>query len=82
MLIGAGEAGVMVAKEITARPDLGIVPVGFVDDDTMKMGCGSSAIMSPPLLSDYVPPLPKQGNEVHERKRVAKAGCVGARGGG
>jgi len=38
MLIGAGQAGVMIAKEILARPDLGIKPVGFLDDDAMKIG--------------------------------------------
>jgi FlaA1/EpsC-like NDP-sugar epimerase len=38
VLIGAGQAGVIVAKEIAARPDLGIVPVGFLDDDALKMG--------------------------------------------
>ena len=38
LLIGAGEAGVMVAKEIGARPDLGIKPVGFIDDDARTHG--------------------------------------------
>lgn len=38
LLVGAGQAGLMVAKEIAARPDLGIRPVGFVDDDAIKVG--------------------------------------------
>jgi FlaA1/EpsC-like NDP-sugar epimerase len=38
MLIGAGRAGVLVAKELTARPDLGMRPVGFIDDDPVKLG--------------------------------------------
>jgi FlaA1/EpsC-like NDP-sugar epimerase len=38
MLIGAGRAGVLVAKEIAARPDIGIVVVGFLDDDPVKIG--------------------------------------------
>ena len=38
ILIGAGQAGLMVAKEISARPDLGIEPLGFLDDDRMKVG--------------------------------------------
>ena len=38
MLIGAGQAGVMVAKEILARPDLGIEAIGFLDDDSHKVG--------------------------------------------
>lgn len=36
LLIGAGRAGVMVADELRKRPDLGLVPVGFIDDDPAK----------------------------------------------
>jgi len=38
LLVGAGQAGALVAKEIAARPELGIEPVGFLDDDVMKHG--------------------------------------------
>jgi FlaA1/EpsC-like NDP-sugar epimerase len=38
LLIGAGRAGVMVANELHKRPDVGMVPVGFVDDDRFKQG--------------------------------------------
>jgi FlaA1/EpsC-like NDP-sugar epimerase len=38
LLIGAGRAGAMVAKELAGRPDLGLEPVGFVDDDPAKKG--------------------------------------------
>ena len=38
ILIGAGEAGVLVAREIASRPDLRLEPVGFVDDDPHKQG--------------------------------------------
>jgi len=38
MLVGAGRAGVLVAKEMVSRPDLGLVPVGFLDDDPVKVG--------------------------------------------
>jgi FlaA1/EpsC-like NDP-sugar epimerase len=38
MLIGAGRAGVLVAKEMASRPDLGLIPVGFLDDDPVKVG--------------------------------------------
>ncbi len=37
-LVGAGQGGVLVAQEIARRPDLGIKPVGFVDDDPVKQG--------------------------------------------
>jgi FlaA1/EpsC-like NDP-sugar epimerase len=38
LLAGAGRAGVMVAKEIAARGDMGLRVVGFVDDDPEKLG--------------------------------------------
>lgn len=38
LLVGAGQGGVLVAQEIARRPDLGITPVGFVDDDPVKQG--------------------------------------------
>jgi len=38
LLVGAGQGGVLVAQEIARRPDLGILPVGFVDDDPVKQG--------------------------------------------
>ena len=38
LLIGAGQAGILVAREIGGRPDLAIRPIGFVDDDPEKQG--------------------------------------------
>ena len=38
LLVGAGQGGVLVAQEIARRPDLGILPIGFVDDDPVKQG--------------------------------------------
>lgn len=38
LLVGAGQAGVLAAKEIRGRGDLGIYVVGFVDDDESKQG--------------------------------------------
>jgi FlaA1/EpsC-like NDP-sugar epimerase len=38
LLVGAGQSGVQVAKEIETRPELGISPVGFLDDDPAKKG--------------------------------------------
>ncbi|HEU4996243.1 MAG TPA: nucleoside-diphosphate sugar epimerase/dehydratase [Gemmatimonadaceae bacterium] len=38
LIAGAGSAGEMVVKEIRANPQLGLTPVGFVDDDTSKLG--------------------------------------------
>ena len=38
LLIGAGRAGLLAAKEIDARGDLDIAIKGFVDDDRAKLG--------------------------------------------
>jgi len=41
LLVGAGRAGVMVAKELKSRTD--VIPLGFLDDDPVKHGasvCG------------------------------------------
>jgi FlaA1/EpsC-like NDP-sugar epimerase len=37
LLVGAGNAGVIVAREIASRPDLKMKAVGFVDDDPRKL---------------------------------------------
>ena len=37
LLIGAGNAGVIVAREIASRPDLKMKAVGFLDDDPRKL---------------------------------------------
>jgi FlaA1/EpsC-like NDP-sugar epimerase len=38
LLLGAGQAGALVAREIAQRGDLGIKAVGFLDDDATKTG--------------------------------------------
>lgn len=38
LLVGAGDAGAWVAKKIVNRTDMGIQPVGFLDDDQSKWG--------------------------------------------
>jgi len=38
LLVGAGQGGVIVAQELSRRPDLGMLPVAFVDDDPVKQG--------------------------------------------
>mgnify|MGYP000891913083 FL=1 len=38
LIVGAGEAGVIVAKELRAHPEVGQEIVGFVDDDPSKQG--------------------------------------------
>jgi FlaA1/EpsC-like NDP-sugar epimerase len=38
LVIGAGDAGAMLLREIQANPGLGLLPVGFIDDDPAKLG--------------------------------------------
>ncbi len=38
LIVGAGDAGVMLLREMRAHPHLGYDPVGFVDDDPRKLG--------------------------------------------
>lgn len=35
-IVGAGEAGAVLARELRVRPDLGLIPVVFFDDDARK----------------------------------------------
>jgi FlaA1/EpsC-like NDP-sugar epimerase len=37
LIVGAGYAGVMLAREIRINPDLALEPVGFIDDDPRKV---------------------------------------------
>ena len=64
LLIGAGEAGVLVAREIARRPDLGLHAVGFLDDDRLKVGTHISGI---PVLGTTA-----QLEEIAARKRIAR----------
>lgn len=38
LMVGAGDAGAWVAKKLDIRTDIGIEPVGFLDDDRSKWG--------------------------------------------
>ncbi|PIC85445.1 hypothetical protein CSV72_13610 [Sporosarcina sp. P20a] len=38
MILGAGQAGTMIARQVLSNPEYGMKPVIFVDDDKMKQG--------------------------------------------
>ena len=38
LIAGAGEAGMIVARDLRRNPQLGMVPIGFLDDDPAKVG--------------------------------------------
>jgi FlaA1/EpsC-like NDP-sugar epimerase len=47
LIMGAGEAGTMIVREMNANPQVGLNPIGFVDDDSEKHG---TRIRSLPVL--------------------------------
>jgi len=49
LIVGAGDAGRMLVGEMRSNPQLGLVPVGFVDDDTSKQGMQIHGL---PVLGD------------------------------
>jgi FlaA1/EpsC-like NDP-sugar epimerase len=59
LLVGAGEAGDMVLKDLLHHPSVGIQPVGFVDDDPRKVG---RSLHEVPILGrrDAIPSLVKR----------------------
>ncbi|HEX9123130.1 MAG TPA: nucleoside-diphosphate sugar epimerase/dehydratase [Actinomycetota bacterium] len=38
LIVGAGDAGAMILKDLLDNPSIGLQPVGFVDDDPRKRG--------------------------------------------
>lgn len=56
IVAGAGAAGELIAKELVRKPELGLKPVAFVDDDPSKHGlelCGFPVVGPPERLIDY-----------------------------
>ncbi len=65
LLIGAGEAGVIVSRELRHRPDIGLQPVGFLDDDPLK---AHTMIAGVPVLG-----ATRDVGRIAELKRVKRA---------
>jgi FlaA1/EpsC-like NDP-sugar epimerase len=38
LILGAGEAGTLLAREMQRHPEMGLRPIGFIDDDADKLG--------------------------------------------
>jgi FlaA1/EpsC-like NDP-sugar epimerase len=58
LIAGAGDAGGMIAKELLENPQLGLIPIGFIDDDVTKHGHSLHGL---PVLG----PLSMLGGLVH-----------------
>ncbi len=56
---GAGQAGVLVARELATHADIGMRPVGFLDDDRDKVGSVVHGVtvlgVSPTLIRALIP---------------------------
>lgn len=92
LIVGAGQAGQMTVRELHANPQLGLTPVGFIDDDRAKHGhrlmdlpvLGAIADL-PRILERYavtqlviaMPSVP--GSVVREVVRIALEAGVGTR---
>jgi FlaA1/EpsC-like NDP-sugar epimerase len=65
LIVGAGDAGAMMLREIKRNPDLGMAVVGFVDDDSKKY---NNALSGVPVLGNrkQLPDLIRQ----HQIKQV------------
>ncbi len=64
LVMGAGDAGAMIVREMQANPGLGLEPVGLLDDDRAKVGM---TIYGVPVRGtrDHIPRLAQRG-EVDE----------------
>jgi UDP-GlcNAc:undecaprenyl-phosphate GlcNAc-1-phosphate transferase len=60
LIYGAGDGGELLLREIQNNGSLGLIPVGFVDDDPTKVGRvihGIRVIASSDRLSELLPNL-------------------------
>jgi FlaA1/EpsC-like NDP-sugar epimerase len=62
LIVGAGDAGAMIVREMRNCPSYGYDPIGFIDDDSGKIGhrihgvrvLGSGAML-PRIIADHTP---------------------------
>ncbi|MFN0179410.1 MAG: polysaccharide biosynthesis protein [Gemmatimonadales bacterium] len=92
LIVGAGSAGEIVARELNGNQSHGLVPVGFVDDDPSKHGlemCGLKVLGPISQLAEFrdrtradelVIAMPSAaGSAVRETMRLARAVGMQAR---
>ena len=86
LIVGAGDGGRLVLREIVRNRELGLQPVGFLDDDPRKRGCGSTACGCAATPSSELPRDPRRGrarrgdhrDPLGARAPRARASCASA----
>ncbi len=61
LIVGAGAAGEMILRELRTNPQLGLTPVGFVDDDPRKQNSRLNDVPVLGRLSQIPTLLPEHG---------------------
>ena len=92
LIVGAGDAGAIIARELGDNPGLGILPVGFVDDDERKLGMrihglkvlgtreDISDLIAQEALDEIIVAMPTApGKEIREIMKICQQGGVTAR---
>lgn len=57
LIIGAGDAGALIVREMLRHPETGLLPVGFLDDDRRKQGLRIASVPVLGTLADLEPVL-------------------------
>ena len=86
LIVGAGDGGRLVLREIVRNPELGMSPVGFVDDDPRKRGVRIDGVKVlgatdelPRILDEVEPDEVHHRDPVRARARCARASCAPCR---
>ena len=92
LIVGAGDAGAIIARELRDNPGLGILPIGFVDDDERKLGMrihglkvlgtreDISDLIAQEALDEIIVAMPTApGKEIREIMKICQQGGVTAR---
>jgi FlaA1/EpsC-like NDP-sugar epimerase len=92
LIAGAGDAGAIIAREVRENPGLGILPVGFIDDDERKLGMRIHGVrvlgtrediphlMTEEWIDEVIIAIPTApGKEIREITRICEQSGVPAR---
>ncbi len=59
MIVGAGVAGAMIVRELQANKEMGLTPIGYIDDDPEKVGKRIHGVPVLGTMAELVPLLKK-----------------------